>query len=123
MNQVPHSFSRRQFLQTGGILSAAAVVGLTGRSAAASGVEILETKVISQQPEFYHGWPTVIRRKNGELWVTFSGGREAHICPFGQVCAMTSKDDGATWGRSRILHDGPLDDRDSGAVETAKGTL
>lgn len=36
---------------------------------------------------------------------------------------MTSRDDGATWGRPRVLHDGPLDDRDAGVTETAKGTL
>lgn len=117
------SVTRRHFLQASGVISAAAFLGLRSRAAAAPGAKILETKVISQQPEFYHGWSTVARRKNGELWVTWSGGREAHVCPFGQVCAMTSKDDGATWGRSRVLYDGAIDDRDSGVLETAKGTL
>jgi hypothetical protein len=36
---------------------------------------------------------------------------------------MTSKDDGATWTYPRVLLDGPIDDRDSGVMETAKGTL
>ena len=44
----------------------------------------LETKTISWQPDLYHGWPTVVRRRNGELWLSWSGGRESHICPFGQ---------------------------------------
>jgi hypothetical protein len=35
-------------------------------------------QVISQQPEFYHGWPTLTRLHSGELLVTYSGGREAH---------------------------------------------
>lgn len=86
-------------------------------------IEILETKVISQQPEYYHGWPTVARRANGELWVSWSGGREAHVCPFGQVHAMTSRDDGKTWTWPRVLLDGAIDDRDSGVLETSKGTL
>ncbi len=91
--------------------------------AAAPAAKIIETKVISHQPQLYHGWPTVARRSNGELWLTWSGGREAHVCPFGQVCAMTSRDDGATWTWPRVLLDGAIDDRDSGVLETAKGTL
>lgn len=85
--------------------------------------EVLETKVISQQPEYYHGWSTLARRSNGELWVTWSGGREAHVCPFGQVHGMTSRDDGKTWTFPRVLLDSAIDDRDSGVLETAKGTL
>lgn len=80
-------------------------------------------KVISFQPGYYHGWPTVARRKNGELWVTFSGARAAHVCPFGQVLAMTSTDEGATWTYPRVLLDTAIDDRDSGVLETAKGSL
>lgn len=71
----------------------------------------------------YIGWPTLIRRRTGELWVVASGGREAHVCPFGQVIAITSSDDGRTWTWPRVLHDGPIDDRDAGIVETARGTL
>jgi len=95
-------------------------------AASASAVDlatVLETKVSSQQPEFYHGWSTVARRANGELWVTWSGGRESHVCPFGQVHAMTSRDDGQTWSWPRVLLDSATDDRDSGVIETAKGTL
>ncbi len=90
---------------------------------AADQATILETKVISHQPEFYHGWSTVVRRANGELWLSWSGGRESHVCPFGQVHAMTSRDDGKTWTWPRVLLDGAIDDRDSGVLETAKGTL
>ncbi len=89
----------------------------------ASMAEVADLRVISQQPEFYAGWPTVVRRLNGELWVTWSGGREAHVCPFGQVHAMKSNDGGETWTFPRVLHDGPIDDRDAGILETAKGTL
>lgn len=36
---------------------------------------------------------------------------------------MTSNDDGKTWTWPRVLSDGPIDDRDAGIVETAKGSL
>ena len=114
---------RRDFVR--GTLALTAGFGAFGisKSHAAPAITVLDTKVISQQPEYYCGWPTVARRANGELWVTWSGGREAHVCPFGQVVAMTSRDDGGTWTWPRVLHDSAIDDRDSGCVETAKGTL
>ena len=63
---------------------------------------IHETRIISQQPEYYHGWPTVCRRKNGELILTWSGRREAHVCPFGTVEIMRSRDKGKTWTFPRL---------------------
>lgn len=109
------------------ILAAGLVSGATFFSppcnAATPVVKMLETKVISQQPEFYHGWPTVVRRRNGELWLSWSGGRESHVCPFGQVQAMTTRDNGTTWTWPRVLLDSATDDRDSGVLETARGTL
>ncbi|MCW0220485.1 MAG: glycoside hydrolase [Prosthecobacter sp.] len=121
MSQLTTS-SRRTFLSHS--LQAGAVMAAPWAAKAADPeIKILETKVISRQPEFYHGWPTVARRKNGELWVVWSGGREEHVCPFGQVVSMCSRDDGASWTRARVLHDSPMDDRDSGVLETAKGTL
>lgn len=115
-----HTMStRRHFIAT---TSSALAFPFVARGAAPE-VKILETKVISKQPEFYHGWPTVAQRQNGELWVTCSGGREAHVCPFGKVVAMKSTDHGGTWSATTTIHDGPIDDRDSGVLETAKGTL
>ncbi|MBI5801648.1 MAG: exo-alpha-sialidase [Verrucomicrobia bacterium] len=118
-----HSVSRRTFLKTTGAFTVGALAGLPGRASAAPSVSVIETKVISWEPQFYHGWPTVARRANGELWVTWSGGREGHVCPFGQVHAMTSRDDGRTWSWPRVLLDSAIDDRDSGVLVTAKGTL
>jgi len=111
MNPAPGSFLRRCWP----LLAAASLCAQT--------VQIVETKVITPPEEPYAGWPTVTRRANGELWVSWSGGREAHVCPMGQVKAMSSKDDGATWTYPRVLLDTAIDDRDSGALETAKGTL
>jgi len=36
---------------------------------------------------------------------------------------MTSDDEGKSWSYPRVLLDGPIDDRDSGILETVKGTL
>lgn len=118
----PRSLSRRRF--AGLSLAASAAALAPGRSrAAAPAAEILETKVVSPQANYYHGWPTLIRRRDGELVLVWSGRREAHVCPFGTVEMMTSRDEGASWTFPRTLHDGPIDDRDAGALETVKGTL
>ena len=84
---------------------------------------IEETKLISWKPPLYHGWPTIARRKNGELLVVWSGGREAHVCPFGRVELMRSQDDGQTWRWPQVLLDGPIDERDAGVLETTKGSI
>lgn len=112
---------RRQFLGT----TAAAAVGLAtaSLSRAAPASRLLDTRVISQLPEYYHGWPTLARRSNGELLVVCSGGREHHVCPFGRVDLIRSKDSGQTWSYPRVVLDGPIDDRDAGVLETAKGSI
>lgn len=85
--------------------------------------EVIELSVISWKPPLYHGWPTLAKRSNGELLLAFSGGRETHVCPFGRLEWMRSNDDGKTWGWPQVLYDSPIDDRDAGVTETAKGTL
>jgi len=79
--------------------------------------------VVSMRPNHYHGWPTLARRRNGQLLLICTGGREGHVCPFGQVELMRSDDDGATWTFPRVLLDLAIDDRDAGILETANGTL
>jgi sialidase-1 len=112
--------SRRRF--TG--LSLAATAALYGpRPAKAAGIELIGTKTISPQAHYYHGWPTLTRTEKGELIVVWSGRREGHVCPFGTVEMMQSRDNGATWTFPRTIHDGPIDDRDAGILETARGTL
>ena len=84
---------------------------------------ILETRVISHLAHRYHGWPTIAQRASGELLVVCSGGRESHVCPFGRVELMRSTDEGQTWSWPETVLDGPIDDRDAGVLETAKGSL
>jgi len=115
--------SRRELLCGTGALAAGAMLGLGRRAAAASAPVIHEIKVISRRPEAYYGWPTVARRRNGELLVSCSGNREAHVCPFGRVELIRSTDDGRTWSDPQVLMDTLIDDRDSGVLETAKGTI
>lgn len=86
-------------------------------------IKVLDTKVISHTPQYYHGWPTVARRGNGDLLVVCSGGREGHVCPFGRVELMVSHDRGETWGWPQVLLDSAIDDRDAGVLETARGTI
>lgn len=117
------SLNRRQLLCGTGALAAGYLLWTPRRGRAAPPARVLETKVISQQPSKYHGWPTLARRRNGQLLVVCSGGRERHVCPFGRIELIRSDDDGANWSYPRVLLDGPIDDRDAGVVETARGSI
>ena len=89
----------------------------------APGFTVQKIRTVSEQSDRYHGWPTLIRRRNGELLVVCSGGRDGHVCPLGRVDLIRSYDDGATWSYARTILDGPIDDRDAGLLETSTGTL
>ena len=117
----PSTKTRRDLLGTL-IVTGAYAAALRPRAAAAK-AKVDDRKIISMRPRLYHGWPTVARRKDGELLVVCSGGREAHVCPFGWVEIMRSKDDGQTWGWPRVLMDTAIDDRDAGVCETPQGSL
>lgn len=85
--------------------------------------KVVETRVTSRQPQHYHGWPTLARRADGTLVVVYSGGRDFHVCPFGRLEMIVSRDGGRTWAGPRVLADSAIDDRDAGLVETSRGTL
>lgn len=113
--------TRRQFLETSALLAGAGFLSESPLIAAEA--HVLNTRIISPQFDLYCGWPTLARRGNGELWLVWSGGREAHVCPFGQVHCMRSADEGQTWTWPRVLLDSAIDDRDSGVLETDRGTI
>ncbi|HYO82999.1 MAG TPA: sialidase family protein, partial [Bryobacteraceae bacterium] len=96
---------------------------IASQTRAESRPTITEIKAISTQSESYHGWATLARRRNGELLVAYSGAREAHVCPFGRVEVIRSADQGAHWSWPQVILDTPIDDRDAGICETAKGSL
>jgi len=116
-------WNRRQLLARGAAALAGGWMLRTSRVAPAAEAKVHEVKVISFEANLYHGWPTLARRRNGQLLLVYSGGREAHVCPFGRVEMMQSDDGGQTWGFPRVLLDSAIDDRDSGVMETDKGTL
>lgn len=119
-----HVTSRRHFILSAGLATTAAVLGTRARAeSTAPRAVVQDVRTISFQPQYYHGWPTVTRRRNGDLVLVVSGGREGHICPFGRVEMMVSHDQGATWSWPQTILDSPSDDRDAGILETAKGTL
>lgn len=95
---------------------------LAASAFAAPAFTIRDVKTITP-PGFYNGWPTVGLRSNAQLVVVWSGGREGHVCPFGRVESMVSRDGGENWSWPRVLCDTALDDRDAGVLETRKGTL
>lgn len=115
--------NRRSCLKSlaAGIVAATSLRSVWGASPPTAVIE--ELRVISWKPPLFHGWPTLARRKNGELLLAFSGGREAHVCPFGRLELMRSKDNGVTWGWPQVIHDCPIDDRDAGVLETPQGSL
>ncbi len=112
---------RRDFLISSSAGGAAFFAAASSR--AAPPVKILDRKVVSHLPGLYHGWPTLARRRNGELLLVCSGGREEHVCPFGRTDLMRSGDGGESWSFPRVVMDGPIDDRDAGVLETAKGSI
>ncbi|MCZ2149223.1 MAG: glycoside hydrolase [Bryobacterales bacterium] len=93
------------------------------RAAGEAGATVRSMRTISPDHNYYHGWPTVARRSGGELLTVWSGGRDGHVCPFGRVELMRSRDDGETWTWPEVLMDTAIDDRDAGILETPKGAL
>jgi len=117
------STTRRSFLTRTTLAGTGLLFNIRTSPAAAPKATIHDIKTISVQPDIYCGWPTVTRRANGELLVVWSGGRVAHVCPFGRVDMMRSNDNGETWTWPRVVLDTPTDDRDAGVLETAKGSI
>jgi len=105
------------------IFAGSGLLLVTSAMAAPPKATIHDIKTISYQPDLYCGWPTVTRRADGEILVVWSGGRAGHICPFGRVEMMRSNDHGETWTFPRVVLDTPIDDRDAGLLETAKGSI
>jgi len=123
MNKI-HTMNRRQFIQAVAVASCALGAPYV-RADVRSGPKTVidETRVISWEPDKYHGWPTIARRANGELLLAYSGGRVGHTCPLGRLEMMRSRNGGRTWSWPQVIYDSPIDDRDGGIMETAKGSL
>jgi len=79
--------------------------------------------IVAKVPGTYHGWPSTVRRQSGELIVVWSGNRERHACPLGEIRMARSKDEGQSWSGPRVIVNTPLDDRGPGILELTDGTL
>ncbi len=115
--------SRRHFCRQSAWLAAGAAAGLRAATPPAPANRVHSLTIISREPQYYHGWPTLARCREGQLLLVYSGGRQAHVCPFGRVELMRSHDQGRTWTWPEVLLDSPIDDRDAGVLQTVKGTL
>jgi len=82
--------------------------------------------IVMHQPDGifnYFGWPSVTRGINDELLAVSSGFRLQHVCPFGKVALVRSRDEGQTWSPIEVVMDTPLDDRDAGIMAFGDGKL
>ena len=89
-------------------------------------IQVHDKRVICSNPTSpfrYFAWPTVKRLPDGTLAMVCSGFRLKHICPFGKVIIMYSRDEGKTWSAPAIVLDTPLDDRDAGLAVFGDGRV
>src|SRR5689334_4919507 len=99
------TMNRREFLRASSVAGISAFVSLRCLAKTAPKASVTNIRVVSHQPEYYHGWPTLTRRRNGQLLLAWSGGRDGHVCPFGRLEMMASNDDGASWSWPQVLLD------------------
>ncbi|MCK5806110.1 MAG: exo-alpha-sialidase [Lentisphaeria bacterium] len=59
----------------------------------------------------HHAFPGIARLADGTLAVVYRDG-VAHVCPFGRILMVRSKDQGRTWSKPQVLIDTPSDERD-----------
>ena len=68
-------------------------------------VRVLKSDVICRQPGRYIGWPTIARDLEGDLFVVFSGDRDAHCCPYAKTFFMRSEEPRASRIPSAVLRE------------------
>ena len=73
--------NRRQLLAAAGSAAAWATLGIARRALAAPQATLRETKVISHQPDFYHGWPTVAAAAAASCWCLTPAGARRTSAP------------------------------------------
>ena len=116
------NIARRNLLL--GLAAASALLAAWGVFAGAPvPAQTIWEKTISGARDRYCGWPTVCDIGGGEFAAIFSGDRNGHVCPWGKVRMVRSRDDGETWSESETLCNTILDDRDAGLLRLADGTL
>ncbi len=77
----------------------------------------------------YEAFPDVCRLADGRLMAVFYAGYDHVSLPAakwpkgGRIDYALSSDEGRTWTKARLLHDGPDDDRDPSIVQLPSGKL
>jgi hypothetical protein len=77
----------------------------------------------------YQAFPDICRLRNGELFCVFYAGTGHVSHPSdklpkgGRICAMRSRDEGASWSEQVTIVDTPVDDRDPSICALPDGTL
>lgn len=88
--------------------------------------ELLGKGTVLSMPDLpmgYCAWPSVARNDAGALVVVCSGYRLLHVCPFGKVVMVESRNNGESWSAPRVPVDTPLDDRDAGILNLGGGRM
>ena len=85
-------FVTKSSLLAAGVTATAAVSRGNAQGRGAATVEAI--RVISQEPEYYHGWGTLARDAKGTLYTVASGGGSPRV-PVRAVELMRSQDEAA----------------------------
>ena len=71
----------------------------------------------------YQAWPSACVDENGTVYVVCSGLRAGHLCPFGRVVLLKSRDGGESWSLPSVVGGGYLDERDPGILYLGGGRM
>ncbi len=85
--------------------------------------EVKGAKIILRKTSRHAAWPSICRLQNGDILVVFSGDRDWHVCPYGKVMMMRSKDEGETWSEPKVIANSIIDDRDAGILQLPDGEV
>jgi len=78
--------------------------------------------IICKEKGRHFAFPSVTILPNGELAVVCREG-EAHICPYGRIVLIRSRDGGETWQKREVIYDSISDDRDPSILSLPGGTV
>ncbi|MBN1435836.1 MAG: exo-alpha-sialidase [Sedimentisphaerales bacterium] len=111
-----------------GILLLSCTVGLASTCALSITVGASST-VVTDGGYGYEAFPDITRLQDGRLMAVFYEGY-SHISlpnasyPYGgRIMAVTSSDEGVTWGSPSVVCDSPVDDRDPQITQLSDGRL
>ncbi len=68
-------------------------------------------------------WPSIAVDENDRLYVVASGGRMAHVDPFGATVMVMSDDGGESWSKPSQINNTVMDDRDAGILYLGAGKM